>query len=141
MKATTLMLVEDNPDDVELTLRVLKRHHPSVQVRVAQDGVEAVDQLHGPAATQTPLPALVLMDLNMPRMGGLEALRRIRAEARTRLLPVVVLTTSGQETDIHASYAAGANSFVRKSVAFEAFEDTVRMLGHYWLGLNVPPPA
>lgn len=141
MTPTTLMLVEDNPDDVELTLRMLKRHHPGVRVQVAQDGVEALDQLHGPEAEQTPLPALVLLDLNMPRMGGLEVLRRIRSAVRTRLMPVVVLTTSGQETDIQASYLAGANSFVRKPVAFEAFEETVRMLGNYWLGLNLPPPA
>ncbi len=138
---STLLLVEDNPDDVELALRMMKRHHPGVRVLVAQDGAEALEQLLGPNGEDESPPSLVLLDLNMPRMGGLEALRRLRTEPRTRLLPVVVLTTSDREADIAESYAAGANSFVRKPVAFEAFEETVRLLGHYWMGLNTPPPA
>ena len=139
-----ILLVEDNPDDVELTLRALRRHDLMNEVVVARDGVEALDQLFGRPDTTPPRaplwPVLTLLDLNLPRVGGLEVLRRIRADARTRLLPVVVLTTSREDEDIVASYRLGANSYVRKPVDFDAFTEAVRHLGLYWLLVNQPPP-
>ncbi len=137
MSQQVILLVDDNPDDVELTLRVLKNHRIANEVRVARDGVEAVEKLFGPGAE--PLPSLVLLDLKMPRMDGLAVLRRIRSEPTTRNLPVVVMTTSREERDIVASYELGANSYVQKPVEFEQFEDAVRYLGLYWLILNIPP--
>ncbi len=138
MDKQTILVVDDNPDDVELTLRVLRNHRIANDVLVARDGVEALDVLfRGPAGS--PLPSLVLLDLKMPRMDGLEVLKRIRAEARTKHLPVVIMTTSREERDIVASYELGANSYVQKPVEFEEFEDAVRYLGLYWLILNVTP--
>jgi two-component system response regulator len=140
MMKQTILLVEDNRDDVELTLRVLKNHQIANDVIVARDGEEALNLLFGADTVfAQQLPSVVLLDLNMPKVDGQEVLRRIRAEERTKCLPVVIMTTSSEERDVVASYALGANSYVRKPVEFEEFEKAVRFLGLYWLILNVPP--
>lgn len=140
MDKQIILLVEDNPDDVELTLRVLNTHHIANEVLVARDGVEALEILYGtPGNPPGRLPSVVLLDLKLPRLDGLEVLRRIRAEPSTTRLPVVIMTTSREERDIVASYELGANSYVQKPVGFEAFSEAVRFLGLYWLLLNVPP--
>lgn len=139
MKQTGILLVEDNPNDELLTLRVLQKHHLGNPVTVVRDGVAALDHLHGPEAAVRELPALVMLDLQLPKVSGLEVLRRIRAEERTRLLPVVVLTSSDEERDIQESYRSGANSYVRKPVDFAEFSEAVRQLGFYWLIINQVP--
>ncbi len=137
-----ILLVEDNPDDEALTLRAFSKNRISNPVVVARDGVEALDYLHGteskPAGT---LPAVVLLDLKLPRIDGLEVLRRVRADPRTRVLPVVILTTSKERHDIEEGYTLGANSYIRKPVDFEKFIQAVGQLGLYWLVLNEPPEA
>jgi two-component system response regulator len=133
----TILLVEDNPDDVELTLRALRRSDVRCQVAVAADGAAALDYLLGPQ--ETPLPAFVLLDLKLPKLSGHEVLERIRREPRTRLLPVVVLTSSRERADLERSYALGANSYVRKPVDFDAFMGAARKLGAYWLEVNEVP--
>jgi two-component system response regulator len=139
-----ILLVEDNPDDEELTLLALKQGNIVNEVIVAHDGVEALDYLFatGQHAGRDPsrLPQLVLLDLKLPRQDGLEVLRRLRADPRTQLIPVVVLTCSSEEEDVVASYRLGANSYVRKPVEFHRFADAVRQLGLYWLLLNEAPP-
>ena len=140
MEKQIILLVEDNPDDVELTLRVLNNHHIANEVLVARDGVEALEILFGkPGQAPGRMPSVVLLDLKLPRLDGLEVLRRIRAEPATARLPVVIMTTSREERDVVASYELGANSYVQKPVGFEAFAEAVRFLGLYWLLLNVPP--
>ena len=140
MSKQVILLVEDNEDDIDLTLRALRRHHIANKVIVARDGVEAIILLFEESSVfSVELPSVVVLDLNMPKMGGLDVLRRIRSEPRTRELPVVVLTTSDEERDIVESYKLGANSYVRKPVEFEAFENAIQHLGLYWLILNVPP--
>ena len=138
-----LLLVEDNTDDEALTLRALGRNRIELPVIIARDGVEALDWLLATglhAARDTSIqPALILMDLKLPRIDGLEVLRRIRADARTRLLPVVVLTTSREQRDIRAAYAAGANGYVRKPVDFDKFTEALGLIGRYWLTLNEYP--
>jgi two-component system, response regulator len=138
----TILLVDDSADDVALTLRALRKNNITNAVEVARDGEEALDYLfpHGGNSGERPrpLPALVLLDINMPRIGGLEVLRAIRADPQTRYLPVVVLTTSSEERDIIETYNLGANSFVRKPVVFSEFVDAVRVLGLYWLIINEP---
>jgi two-component system response regulator len=138
-----ILLVEDNPDDVDLTLRAFRRAAVDRPVDVARDGVEALDYLFGTEAggAERPLPAVVLLDLNLPRVDGHEVLRRIRAEPRTRLLPVVILTSSVEETDMVKSYASGANSYVQKPVSYTEFVEAARQLGLYWLLLNQSPPT
>lgn len=133
-----ILLVEDNPDDEALTLRALRRNKIANEVIVAHDGVEAVDLLIGPEAG--PLPQLVLLDLKLPRMDGLEVLKRLREHPRTRLLPIVILTSSDEESDLVTGYSLGANSYVRKPVDFRQFTEAVRQLGLYWLVLNQHPP-
>lgn len=139
-----ILLVEDNPDDEALTIRALRRANVRNGIVVAHDGVEALDYLFGTGAwagrDARAIPEVVLLDLKLPRMDGLEVLRRIRADSRTRLLPVVVLTSSSEEQDRVESYHLGANSYVRKPVEFAQFADAVRQLGLYWLLLNEPPP-
>lgn len=132
----SILLVEDNLDDVELTLRVLRANHIANKVDVARDGAEALEILK---ATDIPLPSLVLLDLNLPKLNGLEVLRWIRTQERTRTLPVVILTTSREEEDITAGYGLGANSYVRKPVDFDDFSEAIRQVGLYWLILNVAP--
>jgi two-component system response regulator len=143
MKNKVILLAEDNPDDVQLTLRALKRSKIMNEVVVAQDGVEALDYLFGTGKYEGRdtkiLPQVILLDLKMPRMDGLEALQRIRGDARTRLLPVVVLTTSIEDKDRVESYKLGANSYVRKPVDFNQFVEAVNQLGLYWLVLNETP--
>ncbi len=145
MRPRTILLVEDNPDDVALTLRALRTHHLANEVVVAEDGVEALEYLFGTGkyAGRDPrdLPAVILLDLKLPRLDGLEVLQRIRSDERTRLVPVVVLTSSREEQDLVASYRLGCNSYVRKPVDFLEFVEAVRQLGLYWLLLNEPPPA
>jgi CheY-like chemotaxis protein len=142
MDRKVVLLVEDNPDDRDLTLRAFERHRFGNEVVVAEDGQAALDYLIGPGpdGRPRPLPELVLLDLKLPRVDGLEVLRRIRAEERTRLLPVVVLTSSAEESDLVRSYALGANSYVQKPVSFTDFLDASRQLGMYWLVLNRAPP-
>lgn len=138
----TVLLVEDNPDDVDLTLRALRRHNVANDIVVAQDGVEALEFLFGgPDGRAVRRPFLILLDLKLPKVDGLEVLRRIRADERTKLLPVVVLTSSDEDQDLIRSYSYGANSFIRKPVDFVQFTEAVRQLGLYWLLLNAPPPG
>jgi two-component system response regulator len=145
MNEKVVLLVEDNPDDVELTLRAFRKNNLLNQVIVANDGVEALDYLFGTGAYTgrdlSLLPQLVLLDLKLPRVNGLEVLRRIRDDERTKLLPVVVLTSSKEEQDLVQSYALHANSYIRKPVDFDRFIESVRQLGLYWLVLNEAPPA
>ncbi|HWP94263.1 MAG TPA: response regulator [Gammaproteobacteria bacterium] len=139
-----ILLVEDNPDDVALTQRALSTNRISNAVIVARDGVEALEYLHGKAESggyRHPLPELVLLDLKLPRVDGLQVLREVRSHPRTRLQPVVILTSSKEERDLVESYSLGANSYVRKPVSFEEFSAAVRELGLYWLVLNEPPPS
>lgn len=139
----TILLVEDNSDDEALTLRALRMNNILNEVTVARDGAEALDYLFGDGAhagrDTRQQPQLVLLDLKLPKIDGLEVLRRLRADPRTRLQPVVILTTSNEERDIVAGYSLGANSYIRKPVDFAQFTEAVRQLGLYWLVLNVPP--
>jgi two-component system response regulator len=141
MSDKIILLVEDNPDDVKLALRALKMHRVTNPVVVARDGVEALDYLLGPGSgtPEKPLPALVLLDLKLPLINGLEALQRIRADERTRWLPVVVLTTSSEESDMRASYRLGANSYLCKPVDYDTFTEVLGKVAAYWLQLNVIP--
>jgi two-component system response regulator len=131
----TILLVEDNADDEQLTLRAMRQSDVPNIIRVARDGAEALDQLYGPNASPR-LPDLVLLDLKLPKISGLEVLQRIRKEDKTRALPIVVLTSSDEEKDIIESYNLGANSYIRKPVDFDEFIDAVRQLGLYWLTMN-----
>jgi two-component system response regulator len=133
-----ILIIDDSPDDVALTLRALKKNNITNAVDIATDGEEALRYLFPPDDPPGPLPGLVLLDLSMPKVTGLEVLRSIRADVRTRYLPVVILTTSTEERDIVNTYDLGANSFVRKPVAFDEFLDAVRLLGMYWLLVNRP---
>lgn len=140
-----ILLVEDNSSDEELTLRVLKKSNIGSRVVVVRDGAEALDYLfsQGAFAARDPneAPQVVLLDLNLPKIGGLEVLRRIRADERTKLLPVVILTSSREEKDLIGGYASGANSYVVKPVDFAQFANSVQKLGMFWLGVNEPPPV
>jgi two-component system, response regulator len=139
---TEVLLVEDSPDDVELTLRALRTHNLANRVKVVSDGVEALEYLRPDDAQDPPLdgyPKLVLLDLKLPRIGGLEVLRRLKASERTRLIPVVVLTSSREESDLVASYRYGANSYIVKPVDFEQFIRAVSELGLYWVLMNEVP--
>lgn len=140
----TILLIEDNPDDVELTLMAFAQHNLRNQVVVVSDGQEAIDYLfgEGPFAKRNlqSRPRLVLLDLKLPKVDGVEVLRRIRANEKTRYIPVVVLTTSTETPDIRTSYDLGANSYVRKPVDFDEFVSVVQQLGAYWISLNQLPP-
>ena len=145
MADKTILLVEDNADDEELAIRALKKNNVTNNLVVARDGVEALDYLFGTGAhagrdTAT-VPGLVLLDLKLPKMDGLEVLRRIRSNERTKRMPVTVLTSSKEEQDLIKSYYLGANSYIRKPVDFNQFTDAVRQLGLYWLMLNEVPPS
>jgi two-component system response regulator len=143
MSDTSILLVEDNPDDEALTLRALRKNNIKNEVVVARDGAQALDILFGTGERQGRplLPQLILLDLKLPKVDGLEVLGRIRADARTSLLPVVILTSSNEERDVAEGYRLGANSYVRKPVDFDQFLEAARQLGLYWLVLNEPPPA
>ncbi len=140
----TILLVEDNPDDEALVLRVLRKYNLANEIVIARDGVEALDYLFGTGAYagrdlgQT--PQVVLLDLKLPKIDGLEVLRRVRQDPRTRLQPVVILTSSKEEVDRIKGYSFGVNSYIRKPVDFDQFTESVRQLGLYWLLLNEPPP-
>ncbi len=140
MNNKPILLVEDNPDDVTFTLRAFRQNNISNEIIVAADGEQALRILLPENAGRPFRPALVLLDVNLPKIDGLEVLRRIRADPRTQSLPVVVLTTSSEETDIVSSYQLGANSFVRKPVVFSDFLNAASMLGMYWLLINQPAP-
>lgn len=133
----SILLVEDDPDHELLTIRALKKSNIVNEVRVARDGEEALDALFGPTAVR---PQLVLLDLKLPKVEGLEVLRRIREDESTRMLPVVVLTSSDEERDVVRSYKLGVNSYIRKPVNFTDFAEATRQLGMYWLVLNECPP-
>ena len=137
-----ILLVEDNPKDEALTLRALKKSNIANKVVVARDGVEAIDYLFGPGpdGTHAALPQLILLDLKLPKLDGHEVLQRIRSNERTRLLPIVILTTSVEDRDRLEGYRLGANSYVRKPVDFAEFAQAVIQLGLYWLVLNEQPP-
>jgi two-component system response regulator len=132
-----ILLVDDNPDDRDLTIMALRESNVANAIEVARDGEEALRYFADPAR---PLPALVLLDLKLPKIMGLEVLRRLRADTRTRTVPVVVLTSSREERDRHASYTNGVNAYVQKPVDFDAFAEAVRHLGLFWLVINEPPP-
>ena len=137
MPAQLIVLVEDNPDDQALTLRALKKQNLANEIVVLNDGVEALAFLLDP---EKPLPHLLLLDLKLPKLDGLQLLRRLRSEPRTQLLPVVVLTSSDEDRDVIEGYRLGANSYIRKPVDFNQFTEAVRQLGLYWLVLNQSPP-
>jgi two-component system response regulator len=143
MNDRAILLVEDNPDDAELTLRAFRKNNIGNMIHVARDGEEAIAWLFGADGGEPPadLPSVVLLDLKLPKVDGLEVLRRIRADERTRLLPVVILTSSREESDLLKGYSLGANSYVRKPVDFGDFLEATRQLGLYWLVLNELPPA
>jgi two-component system response regulator len=144
-KRTSVLLVEDNEDDVQLTLRAFKKHNLANDIHVAHDGREALDFLFclGKHTARDPadMPQVVLLDLKLPKIDGLEVLRQLRANPRTRLLPVVVLTSSNEERDMVESYRLGANSYVRKPVDFQQFSTAAHQLGLYWVVLNLAAPA
>lgn len=144
MTDKTILLVEDNPDDEELTIRALRQAKVANEVIVTRDGIEALDYLFGEGKFEgrdpSQWPAVVLLDLKLPKLNGLDVLQRLRADPRTRLIPVVILTSSSQDEDMLNSYASGANSYVRKPVEFGSFASAVTQLGAYWLLLNQLPP-
>ena len=145
MKERVILLVEDNPKDEALTLRALKKNGIANEVAVARDGAEALDYIFGTGPhhdwNSGELPTIVLLDLKLPKVDGLEVLKRVRANDKTKLLPVVILTSSNEEEDRLKGYKFGANSYVRKPVEFGEFTNAVRQLGLYWLLLNEPVPA
>jgi two-component system response regulator len=144
MSERYILLVEDNPDDEELTLLSLRKNALAHEIVVVRDGVEAIDFLFGngqyASRDVAQVPTVILLDLKLPKLDGLGVLKRLRADPRTRTLPVVVLTSSSQDADVIASYNLGANSYVRKPVEFGAFVEAVSSLGLYWVLLNRPPP-
>ena len=145
MRDKIILLVEDNPDDELLTLRALRKNNVLNKVVVARDGVEALDYLFGTGGYSgrdtAVMPQLILLDLKLPKIDGLEVLKRLRADERTRLLPVVILTSSREQQDMLDGYGLGANSYVRKPVNFEQFVQAIEQLKLYWLMLNEAPPA
>jgi two-component system response regulator len=145
MNSKFILLVEDNPDDEVLTLRALKKNQILNEVVVTRDGVEALDFLFGTGAhlgrDVTAVPTVILLDLKLPKLDGREVLQRIRADERTRLVPVVILTSSKEEFDLAQTYRLGANSYIRKPVDFQQFIEAIRQVGLYWLVLNESPPV
>lgn len=134
-----ILLVEDNPDDELLTIRALRNNHIVNEVAVARDGAEALEYLF--ASPTRSLPQIILLDLKLPKVDGLEVLRRVKTDPRTRMVPVIVLTSSDEERDLVDSYSLGANSYIRKPVEFYRFLEALRILGLYWLIVNSPPPV
>jgi len=144
MNDKTILLVEDNPDDEDLTLMALERNKVTNRVVVVRDGQEALDYLFGTGShagrDTADLPEMTLLDLNLPKVNGIDVLKRIRSDPHTRMLPVVILTSSAEDRDRMAAYSSFANSYIRKPVDFDQFNEAVRQLGLYWLVLNQPPP-
>lgn len=144
MKDKIILLVEDNPDDVELTIRAFRKNHISNEVIVAKDGAEALAYLQGvgmyAGRDVRDMPVVVLLDLKLPKIDGLEVLKIIRQNEITKLLPVVILTSSAEQNDVINGYNMGANSYIRKPVDFEQFTEAIKSLGLYWLVWNEPPP-
>jgi two-component system response regulator len=144
MKSDVILLVEDSPDDIALTLRALRKGKIGEKVVVARDGVEALEYFFGSGPNRqqhrNELPQLVILDLKLPKIDGLEVLQRLRADTRTRLIPVVILTTSNEEQDIVRCYRHGANSYIRKPVNYSRFNEVMRQVGSYWLTLNEALP-
>ncbi len=142
-KGDTILLVEDNPDDVELTLRAFRKNNIANGVAIARDGAEALDYLFGTGAyadhNANDTPRIILLDLKLPKVDGLQVLERLRADERTELIPVVILTSSKEEQDLVSGYKSGANSYVRKPVDFNQFVEAVRQIGLYWLLINETP--
>jgi len=145
MNEKPILLAEDNPDDVVLTLRAFRKNNIMNEVVVAHDGIEALDYLFATgdyAGRDTSvMPQIILLDLKMPKLGGLEVLKRLRADPRTKLLPVIILTSSKEEQDVLTGYELGANSYIRKPVDFAQFSEAIRQLGLYWLVLNESVPS
>ena len=145
MKEKIILLVEDNPDDVTLTLRALKKNNILNEVVIARDGVEALDYLFGTGMYEgrdtSVMPIVTLLDLKLPRIDGLEVLKRVRENERTKLIPIVILTSSKEENDLINGYSLGANSYIRKPVDFNQFSEAIRELGLYWILLNESPPV
>ncbi len=145
MDKRTILLVEDNPDDEALTLRALKKNHIGNEMVIAHNGAEALDYLFGAGMyagrDMSIMPTVILLDLKLPKIDGLEVLRRIRADERTKLIPVVILTSSKEEEDILSGYGLGANSYIRKPIDFSRFNTAVGEIGMYWLLLNEVPPT
>jgi CheY-like chemotaxis protein len=142
-KTINILLVEDNPDDVELTIHALKRNNIVNSVEIVRDGQEALDYLFytGNYTKSThSLPGIILLDLKLPKVDGIEILRKIKLDRRRKIIPVVVLTSSKEERDVIESYDLGVNSYIRKPVDFDQFVDTVKQIGFYWLLINEPPP-
>ena len=137
-----ILLIEDNPDDVELTLRAFKKHNLANHITVARDGEEALDIIfqHGKESAEWLRPDLILLDLKLPKVDGMEVLRQIKENSETKVIPVIILTSSKEENDLAESYLLGANSYIRKPVNFENFTGVVMQLGLYWLLINEPPP-
>ena len=145
MEDKIILLVEDNPDDVDLTIRAFKKNNISNKVIVANDGVEALDYLFGTGLYAgrdlKELPVVILLDLKLPKIDGMEVLKRLRQDERTKLIPVVILTSSSEEKDVINGYSLGANSYIRKPVEFNEFVEAMRYLGLYWLLWNEAPPT
>jgi len=145
MKEKIILLVEDNPDDITLTLRALKKNSIFNEVVVAKDGVEALDYLFGTGIyagrDTSAMPVVTLLDLKLPKIDGFEVLKRVRSNERTKLIPIVILTSSKEESDLINGYSLGANSYIRKPVDFEQFTEAIRELGLYWILINEPPPV
>lgn len=141
MNAKTILLVEDNPDDEALTLHAFEKNNISNKVVVMRNGADALDYLTGTGSQSRELPTVVLLDLKLPKIDGLEVLRRIREHERTKLLPVVILTSSKEQQDLISGYRFGCNAYVRKPVDFDEFLHAARQLGLFWLLLNSPPPT
>jgi two-component system response regulator len=134
-----ILLVEDNPSDLELTLHALKRHNLANHIQVARDGVEALDFIFGENEQIQHVPRVILLDLKLPKVDGLEVLKKIKGDSRTKTIPIVILTSSREERDLVESYSLGVNSYIVKPVDFNQFIEAVKQLGLYWLLLNQPP--
>ncbi len=132
-----ILLVEDNPDDEALAIRALRKNNIKNEIVVARDGVEAIDYLQGDGRK----PSLILLDIKLPKKNGFDVLEKVRSGEKTRMIPVVILTSSKEEDDLARGYSLGANSYIRKPVDFKQFTEAVRQLGMYWLGINEPPPG